>query len=343
MTQMKKVLSTWFYIRNAVSHLHPISYKRSGLLTDNTIRTITFDNHSNTTRDVNADLMYGKALLSNNVSARWYININASSNGIREQNFENEIVQTTIHDIRGHESDTHIDITGFQALHSPSNVDADLILNGTEEQVKEAYYGEVEQLLKNVTGANHIVLFDHTIRKMRPGQLDNSPSNRQPVLRVHADQTPVSAHVRVKRHASNIRWKRFQLINVWRPLKNCVYDYPLAVADFHTINVLNDLIPTTLIYPPPLPNGETYSLIHNAQHRWYYWSKMTPDEVMLLKCYDSASRALSTVTASAAQVDKTLLSDTAGLTPHAAFYDEQGAKEGPPRQSIEVRAIVFYN
>jgi cephamycin C biosynthesis protein len=304
---------------------------------------MTLDGHSSTTRDVNTNLIYCKALPSNDVSERWFININASSNGKREQNFENEIVPTTIHDIRGYESDTHIDVTGFQTLHSPSTVDADLILNGTEEQVKKIYYGEVEQLLKRVTGANHIIFFDHTVRKMRPDQLDNSPSNRQPVLRVHVDQTPISAHTRVKRHGSHVLWKRFQLINVWRPLKNPVYDYPLAVADFRSINVLNDLIPTTLVYPPPLPNGETYSVVYNPQHRWCYWSQMTPDEVMLLKCYDSASRALSTIKKSGAKVDETLLRDVAGLTPHTAFYDEQGAKEGPARQSIEVRALVFYD
>ncbi|CAF1212093.1 unnamed protein product [Didymodactylos carnosus] len=304
---------------------------------------MTLNDDSSITRDVNTTLIYSKALPSNSVNEQWFLNINVSSNGQREQNFEKDIVQTTIHDIRGHESDTHIDVTGFQAIHSPSTVDADLILDGTEEQIKEAYYGEVEQLLKRVTGANHVVFFDHTVRKVRPGQVDSSPSTRQPVQQVHVDQTPISAHTRVKRHASDVPWKRFQLINVWRPLKNTVYDYPLAVADFRSIDVLNDLIPTILVYPPPTPNGETYSVVHNPQHRWCYWSKMTPDEVMLLKCYDSTSRALSTVKASAAQVDETLLRDVAGLTPHTAFYDAEGAKEGPARQSIEVRALVFYD
>ena len=216
---------------------------------------MTFDDNSNTPRDVEADFYYSKALPSNSASEHWYININASSDGKREQNYENEIVQMTVHDIRGHESETHIDVTGFQALHSPSTVDPDLILNGTEEQVKEIYYGEVEQLLKRVTGANHVVFFDHTVRKIRPGQIDDNASTRQPVLRAHVDQTPISAHTRVKRHAPNVPWKRFQLINVWRPLKNTVYDYPLGVADFRSIDVNNDLVPTTLVYPPPLPNG----------------------------------------------------------------------------------------
>ncbi|CAF1227962.1 unnamed protein product [Adineta ricciae] len=304
---------------------------------------MTIEKSSNNTRDVNTTLTYNRALPSNDASEHWFININASSDGKRVQNFEEDVIETTIHDIRGRESETHIDVTGFQAIHSPSAVDPDLILDGTDEQVKEIYYGEVEQLIKRVTGADHVVFFDHTIRRVRPNQVDDSPAVRQPVQRTHVDQTPISAHARVQRHAPNIQWKRFQLINVWRPLKNPVYDYPLAVADCRTVDVINDLVPTTLVYPPPLPNGETYSVVHNPNQRWYYWSKMTPDEVLFLKCYDSASRALSTVKQSAAQVDETLLRDVAGLTPHTAFYDAQGAQEGPSRNSIEVRALVFYN
>jgi cephamycin C biosynthesis protein len=70
---------------------------------------------------------------------------------------------------------------------------------------------------------------------------------------------------------------------------------------------------------------------------------MTPDDVLLLKCYDSASRELTTVTRSGAEVAQNELRDVAGLTPHTAFFDSEGAKKGVPRQSIEVRALVFYD
>lgn len=304
---------------------------------------MTSDCNSTASRDVTAEIFYSRALPDNAESEPWFVTINCASNGEREKNYEEYPVQTTIHDIRGHEADTHLDVTGFQAVHSPSAVDPDLILDGTDEQIKEIYYGEVEQLIKRVTGANHVVFFDHTVRKVRPNLLDNNTSTRQPVLRAHVDQTPASAHVRVKRHASNIPWKRFQLINVWRPLKNPVYDYPLALVDFRTVDVQNDIVPTKMIYPSPLPSGEVYSVAQNPKHRWCYWSKMTPDEVILLKCYDSASRALSTVKRSAAQVDETQLKDVAGLAPHTGFYDVEAEKEGPSRNSIEVRALVFYD
>ena len=71
---------------------------------------------------------------------------------------------------------------------------------------------------------------------------------------------------------------------------------------------------------------------------------MTPDDVILLKCYDSASNQLAQVTRSRADVDPNeLRDDVAGLTPHTAFYDSEGAKKGITRKSIEVRALVFYD
>ncbi|CAF5018572.1 unnamed protein product, partial [Rotaria socialis] len=67
---------------------------------------MTADGGSKITRDISASLNYSKALPSNSSSEQWFININASNNGNRDQNFENDVIQTTIHDIRGHEAET---------------------------------------------------------------------------------------------------------------------------------------------------------------------------------------------------------------------------------------------
>jgi len=289
---------------------------------------------------VSTTLNYSAAFPSTPADEKWYIDINNKNN----KNFDTATVPTNIYDVRGQESATNIDTTGFQTITSPSNVPADLLLSSSDAEIERVYYPEVEALLKKHTGASRVVFFDHTVRKPRPPNVPDSPSQRQPVLRAHVDQTPLSAHKRVERHVQPPRpYKRFQLINVWRPINNTVYDYPLAVCDFHTLDVVNDLVPTTLVYPPPAPNGETYSLKHNKNQVWWYWSEMTPDDVILLKCYDSASRALTKVKVSAAEVQESELKDVAGMTPHTAFKDEEGAKKGIERQSIEVRALVFYD
>lgn len=66
----------------------------------------------------------------------------------------------------------------------------------------------------------------------------------------------------------------------------------------------------------------TFSVKYNPQHRWYYLSNQTPDEVTLIKCYDSET-------------------DRARLTPHSAFLDASSPKEAPHRESIEIRCLVF--
>eukprot|EP00026_Physarum_polycephalum_P009570 Phypoly_transcript_09698.p1 GENE.Phypoly_transcript_09698~~Phypoly_transcript_09698.p1 ORF type:complete len:310 (+),score=73.57 Phypoly_transcript_09698:182-1111(+) len=290
---------------------------------------------------VSATLSFSSPLASTPAGEKWYVNINNAL----IKNYEKKDENVTIYDMRGQESNTHVDTTGFQAITSPSSISADLLLSGNDKEIEKVYYPEVEALLLKATGASRVVFFDHTVRKPYGGPNEISdPAARKPVLLAHVDQTPASAHKRVDRHVQPPQpYKRFQLINVWRPITNTVYDYPLAVCEASTVDVEHDLEPTTLVYPPPTPAGETYSMKHNKNQVWWYWSEMTPDDVLLLKCYDSASRELTKVTRSGADVAQDELRDVAGLTPHTAFFDSEGAKKGIQRQSIEVRALVFYD
>jgi len=290
-------------------------------------------------RSVPTSLTFGRT--RPDVTEKWFVDINNLSN----RNYDTINTPMNVYDMRGQESLTHIDVTGFQAITSPSTISGDFILTAPEDEVKKVYYPEVESLLLRQTGASRVIFFDHTIRKPRPPGVAEGPNARDAVFFAHIDQTPASTLRRVARHdVPPTPWKRVQLINVWRPLKYTVYDKPLAVCDFNSVDVLNDLAPTNLLYPPPLPKGETYSLKYNPNQVWWYWSEMTPDDVMLLKCYDSASRELTRVTESAAEgLPEDQIRDVAGLTPHTAFIDDEGTKKGISRHSIEVRALVFYD
>jgi len=52
---------------------------------------------------------------------------------------------------------------------------------------------------------------------------------------------------------------------------------------------------------------------------------MRDDEVMLIKCYDSADDG------------------RARFVPHSAFVDPTTPAGAPPRESIELRTLVFYD
>lgn len=292
--------------------------------------------------DVVASLNYSRAI--NSHSDHWYIDTISCPNGIKRSNFENHTAAVPITDLRGQENIASLDTTGFQTLEAPTSLNSKFFLSGNDDQINTLYYPEVENILQKVTGADKIVIFDHTFRRHNTG-LPETPLQREPVLRVHVDQTPSSAYERIGFHVEEKykNFKRFQIINVWRPIENVVYDYPLAMADFRSINVDEDLVATKLKYPSWLLDQETFAVKYNPKHKWYYWSHMRPNEILLFKCYDSASLNLARVRRNNTKLEEMFLQDgIAGLALHTAFFNEFDAAINIKRQSIEVRAIVLH-
>ncbi|MFK3795546.1 CmcJ/NvfI family oxidoreductase [Pseudomonas sp. NPDC088444] len=214
-----------------------------------------------------------------------------------------------------------LDDQGFQRIEQPSAV-SDL---QDEQQVRERYYAEADALIRQATGAIKTVIFDHTIRIDEPGREANGL--REPVRYVHNDQTERSAIRRVRDHlpaeeAEQRLRKRFAIINLWRPIGGPVFTTPLAVCDASSIDAA-DFIPSDLVYRDKV--GETFALRANPHHRWYYFPQLRPEEALLLKIYDS----------------RTDIAARAGA--HTAFDDPNTPDDAPPRRSIELRALVFFD
>ncbi|EOA80723.1 hypothetical protein ACJQWK_09890 [Exserohilum turcicum] len=258
----------------------------------------------------------------------------------------------SVHNLRGREHEYSTDNAGFAVYQYPAKEK----LFTDDAVVRNEYYAEVESLLRDkLPGIKKIVIFDHTIRRRE------KDAPRQPVQQVHVDQTPGAAEARVRRHlspeeADQLVQGRYQIINVWRPIQNPASDHPLAVIDWRTTSP-EDFVATDLMYPKrtdsldlddrgkeklPDPNsytstegyevkGETMSVAPNEKHKFYYQKDMTPDEVMLLKCFDSYGDGMP--------MGK---KGIAVRTPHTAFEDPDTPASAPGRQSIEVRCLVFY-
>lgn len=145
---------------------------------------------------------------------------------------------------------TDVDLTGFAVYHAPSKItEPSVFFAQDDSDVRNKYYPEVEQLLREKLGpkVKKIAIFDHTIRRHDPS------APRQPVQQVHVDQTPKAAEARVRRHLpadeiDSLLKKRFQLINVWRPIGHPASDFPLAVIDWRT-TAPEDLFKVDLLYP----------------------------------------------------------------------------------------------
>ena len=73
--------------------------------------------------------------------------------------------------------------------------------------------------------------------------------------------------------------------SVWRPLFGPLRDWPLGVCDYRSLDLENDLISSDNILPHKV--AETYNVIYNEAHRWYYLKDQMPDEVLIFKSFDS--------------------------------------------------------
>lgn len=192
------------------------------------------------------------------------------------------------------------------------------------DELKTVYYREVEELIKRESGGKRVVIFDYTLRS---GDSDERQEKliREPVISAHNDYTEWSGPQRVRDllpdEAEELLKHRFAIIQVWRAINKPIESNPLALADARSI-AFEDLLIAERRYPNRI--GQTYRLAYNANHRWLYFPRMTRDEALVFKVYDSAKDG------------------RARFTAHTSFIDPATAPGAAPRQSIEMRALVFF-
>jgi hypothetical protein len=242
--------------------------------------------------------------------------------GVPRSNTVHESHIVPIYDLRPIEAEISLDREGFELLGHRSAV-RDFY---NDEEVRTAYYPEAERLIAEATGASRVFIFDHTVRRRVTGAGDRSVGQpRQPATRVHVDHTARSGPQRVRdllgHEAEELLKGRVQIINLWRPIRGPLRDAPLAVCDAQSV-APGDLVPSDLVYRDR--TGETYAVKYNPDHRWFYVPEMQPDEALLLKCFDSKTDG------------------RARFMPHTAFDDPTVPDGIPPRESIELRTLVFH-
>jgi hypothetical protein len=192
------------------------------------------------------------------------------------------------------------------------------------DEVKSVYYPEVERLIKQVTGAERVVVFDHIVRNPVLAERGEKGA-RSPATVVHNDYSFKSAPRRVRdllpEEADSLLRRRFAEINVWRAIRGPIESSPLALCDARSLTP-EDVVPMDLLYRERV--GEILGFLHNPKHRWYYFPRMERNEAILLKCYDSMDDG------------------RARFTAHTSFDDPNSPLNAAARESIEVRALVFW-
>ncbi|KAK0644125.1 hypothetical protein B0T16DRAFT_417188 [Cercophora newfieldiana] len=230
-----------------------------------------------------------------------------------------------VSDITGEEDSYLLDTHGFQYVTHESQEKTFT----DENAIRSAYYEECRNLIQDLTGASRVHIFNHKVRRgptqwHHLGLHGKNLANRGPVTRTHVDQSYTGAELRLRwefpdpKEADELVQRRYQIINIWRPIETILKD-PIAVADSNSVPDA-DLVGAVMVEDDF--EGESWVVRHNPNHRWYFKHRMTPKDVLLIKCFDSdtsvARRAL-----------------------HSAFEDPRHRDEAS-RQSIEVRCLVCY-
>jgi hypothetical protein len=201
-------------------------------------------------------------------------------------------------------------------------------------QLKSVYEPELEKLLTKLTGCGEIVIFDHTHRSSSADNRLNHNS-RPPVAAPHADYTDTSAHERLRDVMGDVakekQKNRFAIINIWRSINGTIEEWPLAVCDSRTVD--DTLMIATLRHAPHREEpsfeysrqSETNHACYDSNHSWFYFSKMTQNEILIFKNYDTIRDG-----------------KTARYSLHTSFEDPTSPVNPSPRETIESRVILFF-
>lgn len=269
------------------------------------------------------------------------------------------MVKVEVKDVRGSEQDFTLDKQGFTWVYAPTFQRS----WEDDEEIKRVYYPEMESLLKKVTGASHAFVFNHVqrseewskvmkdVEKFKDDDIEFRLANN---CYIHCDYSYRGAEQFYERlivngpredlkHLAKHPRRRWALINLWRPRKTINRD-ALCVADAHSIKDVElaeqtirwlkeeQLTEAQKNHPqyPKYQAGAPDTFLWGVKppanptdHKWYYASQMTPDEVLMFKMYDSRKG-----------------DDVPRRVPHTSFRSP--SDHGPPRESVELRAFVIW-
>jgi len=214
------------------------------------------------------------------------------------------------------------------------------------ENLINVIFPESETLLKKVLGAAVVLPFDYIVRsvtkKMEGVTISGGNQGVQGVASgVHGDYTLNGAPRRLEQlgmapKANDLRVRslsveevaraksgRYCFVNLWRNIRDEPLEKtPLAVCDASTV-VDEDL--ACLEQRMVDRTGENYLVHHNPQQTWYYYPRMTRDEVLLLKVWDSVDLPVAK-----------------RFTLHGAFKDPSSPSDAHERESIEIRCLCIF-
>ena len=221
----------------------------------------------------------------------------------------------TVEDARG--TDYGLDTSGFTLLHHRTSVDF-----RDETAIRERYFAELEPLVREQTGADHVFVTHHFVRWGNPDDFEDGYA-----AFLHGDKGiddpfgyTASRMAELDIRLPEDREWDFAWYNTWQPVEREVFQHPLVLMDARTVarEDIHNYFYTSVGDPHP-----ESSPVYAPGHVFRYFPRMRPDELLMFKQLDTRP-------------------DRAPTCLHSAAVDPTAPADAPLRRSIEVRWMCAF-
>ena len=215
------------------------------------------------------------------------------------------------------------------------------------EEVERVFYAEIEELLLEFfPDAADALVYNHDVfNKDYEGDRTENQEQKNPGVNggyahlVHNDLNDNSGRVRCRELLTkNLRnfgrtqqyteaeadakmSRRFMSINLAKPMET-VEQYPFVLCAWPSF-ADQPYITNYRIYDDRV--GETTRFTHRPDHEWYWFPQQKPNEVSMLKCYDSITDG-----------------SVSRWSFHSAAIDPTAPEDARCRKNVVVRSFVFF-
>jgi len=214
-------------------------------------------------------------------------------------------------------------------------------------EVERVFYPEIEKLLLDFfPGSTDALVYNHDVfDKDYTGDRTEDQDNKNPGVNaryatlVHNDLNDNSGRVRCRElltknlrnfgrtqhyteaEADEKMSRRFMSINLAKPMET-VEQFPFVLCAWPSF-ADQPYINNYRIYDDRV--GETTRFTYRSEHEWYWFPRQRPNEVSMLKCYDSVTDG-----------------SVSRWSFHTACIDPNVPLDAPCRKNVVVRAYVFF-
>ena len=214
-------------------------------------------------------------------------------------------------------------------------------------EVERVFYPEIEKLLLDFfPGATDALVYNHDVfDKDYKGDRTEDQDNKNPGVNaryatlVHNDLNDNSGRVRCRElltknlrnfgraqtyteaEADEKMSRRFVSINLAKPMET-VEQFPFVLCAWPSF-ADQPYITNYRVYDDRV--GETTRFTYRSEHEWYWIPRQKPNEVSMLKCYDSVTDG-----------------SVSRWSFHTACIDPTTPLDAPCRKNVVVRAFLFF-